>query len=443
MAKPKFKITPFTNPSGQRVYRLSGTLNGKRIRENYPTRPEAVAKRQDYDIEWLNAHPEGRTIWTTLTPEENRDAVAAMNSLKSRNSPYSLSFAVDYFLQTYRPPEHEKAAGEVAMEYLEKRTRDCIRSFISQLQLKAIKSEMNWFKIKFGDKAVSAITVEEFREYLEKPKQQPRSRRKPPEVTSAKTWNNRRGILHTFGLYCVEKGYLAENTIAKLPKYKINNARSTAETLTASQVEGLMRFLENYTGPSDRRPTVAQPKGFLVPFFALALFAGIRPDWQHGEISKITPEAVDLDAGVIRIEPAVSKTNEKRVIAIQPNLRLWLARYPLMEYPQIPQKNIDRVLREVRKKFSLGHDVLRHTYISMLVGAFRSVGDAALQAGNSETVIRKHYLDLKSVAEADKFWRICPAGKSLPEGFEKKDGRYVFVEKAKKAAEGGEALAAV
>jgi hypothetical protein len=68
MAKPKFKITPFTNPSGQRVYRLSGTLNGKRIRENYPTRPEAVAKRQEYEVEWLNDHPEGRTIWTTLLP---------------------------------------------------------------------------------------------------------------------------------------------------------------------------------------------------------------------------------------------------------------------------------------------------------------------------------------------------------------------------------------
>jgi hypothetical protein len=50
MAKSKFKITPFTNPSGQRVFRLSGTLNGKRVRENYSTRPHAVAKRQEYEI---------------------------------------------------------------------------------------------------------------------------------------------------------------------------------------------------------------------------------------------------------------------------------------------------------------------------------------------------------------------------------------------------------
>ena len=67
------------------------------------------------------------------------------------------------------------------------------------------------------------------------------------------------------------------------------------------------------------------------------------------------------------------------------------------------------MIRNVREKFTPAHDVLRHTYISMLVGKFRSVGDAALQAGNSEAVIRKYYLDVKSVAEAEKFWNVRPA----------------------------------
>jgi len=58
---------------------------------------------------------------------------------------------------------------------------------------------------------------------------------------------------------------------------------------------------------------------------------------------------------------------------------------------------------------------MRHTFISMTVGAFCSVGDASLQAGNSEAVIRKHYLDLKSVEEADAFWMIVPEGEKLPE----------------------------
>jgi hypothetical protein len=44
----------------------------------------------------------------------------------------------------------------------------------------------------------------------------------------------------------------------------------------------------------------------------------------------------------------------------------------------------------------------------MFVGKFRSMGEAALQAGNSESIIRKHYLDLKSAAEADEFFGILP-----------------------------------
>jgi integrase len=60
-----------------------------------------------------------------------------------------------------------------------------------------------------------------------------------------------------------------------------------------------------------------------VPFFALALFAGIRPDWQDGEISKLRPANIDFKKGVIRIEPEVSKINERRIIQIQPNLKAW------------------------------------------------------------------------------------------------------------------------
>jgi hypothetical protein len=68
-----------------------------------------------------------------------------------------------------------------------------------------------------------------------------------------------------------------------------------------------------------------------------------------------------------------------------------------------------------RKKFNLTHDILRHTFISMFVGKFRSIGEAALQAGNSESIIRKHYLDLKSVAESEAFFGIMPKRVPAPQ----------------------------
>ena len=51
---------------------------------------------------------------------------------------------------------------------------------------------------------------------------------------------------------------------------------------------------------------------------------------------------------------------------------------------------------------------MRHSYISFFVAKFRSIGEAALQAGNSESIIRKHYLDLKTTDEAERFFGILP-----------------------------------
>jgi len=51
---------------------------------------------------------------------------------------------------------------------------------------------------------------------------------------------------------------------------------------------------------------------------------------------------------------------------------------------------------------------MRHTFISMFVVKFRSMGEAALQAGNSEGIIRRHYLDLKNQEEAEHFFGIVP-----------------------------------
>jgi hypothetical protein len=67
--KSKFKITEFKNPSGATVWRLSGMLNSKHIRENFKFRKEALAQRGVYGIEFMNNSPVDKTIWTTLTAE--------------------------------------------------------------------------------------------------------------------------------------------------------------------------------------------------------------------------------------------------------------------------------------------------------------------------------------------------------------------------------------
>jgi integrase len=210
-----------------------------------------------------------------------------------------------------------------------------------------------------------------------------------------KTYNNRRGIVSTFFKYAFQRGWVVENPIPKVPHHRIRRRRGTALTLTAIQARDFMAEMEKLED------------GRWVPFFALGLFAGIRPSVPDGEIARLQSEDIRLDTGVISISARVSKVREPRKVIIQPNLAAWLRAYPLETFP-IVVPNHYRRHAAITKKFGLSHDVLRHTFISMFVAKFRSMGEAALQAGNSESIIRKHYLDLKTTAEAEDFWSIMP-----------------------------------
>jgi hypothetical protein len=181
--------------------------------------------------------------------------------------------------------------------------------------------------------------------------------------------------------------------------------RDVPETLNVSQVRALLRHVADYKG------------GIMVPYFALALFAGIRTG-DHGELQKLArhPEKlrlIDLGRGVIHIKPDISKTKDYRQTIIRPALAAWLTRYGLDILPI----GYDRHLKAIRKEMQLGHDVLRHTFFSMHVAAFKSVGEAALEGGNTEAVLKKHYLNLATYTEGDEFWNTlpeAPAPKIIP-----------------------------
>ena len=115
-----------------------------------------------------------------------------------------------------------------------------------------------------------------------------------------KTFNNRRGLVSTFLRFAERHDWIADNPLKKVPQHRIARRRGSAETWSAGQARALMEYVEGFEG------------GRLVPFFALCLFAGIRPCLRTGEILRLRPEHVRLDTGVIRIEPEVSKMRELR-----------------------------------------------------------------------------------------------------------------------------------
>ena len=220
-----------------------------------------------------------------------------------------------------------------------------------------------------------------------------------------KTWNNYRGELNSFFAWCIARPrvWIQENPVGDIDHFKIS--RGIPEILSLAKIQKFMGHVENY------RRNGKGPAGEWSLFFSLCLFAGIRPDFMNGEISKLSQldltSFVDIKNGVIRIPPEVSKVKNLRAIKIQPNLREWLATYPPESTRLIPPDPTHEYVN-IRKGFNFPHDVLRHIFISYHVAKFRSIGETALQAGNSERMIKKHYLNMVHEKDAEIFWNIVP-----------------------------------
>ena len=103
----QFVISEFTNPSGEIVFRVTGWLDGKRIRKNFPTRAEASAERQALEIQRLQAETGIRTTATRLNDAQLHEAEAAFRRLV--DAPKSLSFYLDFALANYRAPDREQS----------------------------------------------------------------------------------------------------------------------------------------------------------------------------------------------------------------------------------------------------------------------------------------------------------------------------------------------
>ena len=64
--------------------------------------------------------------------------------------------------------------------------------------------------------------------------------------------------------------------------------------------------------------------------------SAFSPALPDGEITKIKPEDVNLETGIIAISADVSKVREPQRITIQPNLAAWLRAYPLKKFCDSP-----------------------------------------------------------------------------------------------------------
>lgn len=160
------------------------------------------------------------------------------------------------------------------------------------------------------------------------------------------------------------------------------------EIMTNEQVEAMLAACEN-----DEETRVV----------ALLLFAGIRPDASHGEVSRLDWSAVEKST--IYITGEVSKTNTDRHIPITPRLRKLIKGHP-KSGSILPAKYGKRI-QELRQAAGIAgkQDITRHTFASHFLAGY---GEDATKAAmghtpNSGTLFR-HYRRAVTKEQGKKYF---------------------------------------
>src|SRR4029453_4184634 len=99
---------------------------------------------------------------------------------------------------------------------------------------------------------------------------------------------------------------------------------------------------------------------------------------------------------------------------IQPNLREWLLPHRKLKGNVTPQENFRELFDASRVAAGITEwpsNGLRHSFGSYHLAHFNDVNALALEMGNSPEMIFSHYRELVAPKDAERYWRIKPAGK--------------------------------
>ena len=150
-----------------------------------------------------------------------------------------------------------------------------------------------------------------------------------------------------------------------------------------------------------------------LPFFAISMFAGIRTreitllDW-----SQVRPSD-DPDESHIEIKAVGSKKQAgRRIVPILPALAAYLKAIKPPKTGRIVP-NVNMTPRQFRIAAAAGlkwkHNASRHSFGSYRMAEIKNAYHVAEEMGNTPAMVKKHYFQAVTKAEAARFWAIRPS----------------------------------
>lgn len=360
------RILPYGHSSTSRYVIEGLRLHGKRVRKFFPTKKAAETWLEKKLIQIEN---EGAKAALGLSERVRVMAVECAEKLAPFGK--TLVDATDFLIAHLQQNERSCTVSALRTAFLEAKKQDGK----SDRYLKDLRFRLKRFCDDFGQRTVASFQTLEIDDWLRGLGLAPQSR------------NNFRTVLGVFFQYGVDRGYASANPVLKTAKAKVVD--SPVEILTPKQLKGLFEHAHTE----------------LVPYLAIGAFAGLRP----AEIARLDWSEVRLDRGLIEVKAAKSKTAQRRLVKILPNLAQWLASCAKKQGPVTP-KGLRLKLKEAWEAAKMKRwpaNALRHSYASYHLVKYNDAASLALQMGHADTgMIFGHYREVVRPDDAEEYWKI-------------------------------------
>lgn len=392
MGRPKkihhFKLSPHTNASGTKSWRVTGTKpNGERVRKNFAEKTDAIQELADLEAA-IEGHVEvSKTRRTRLTAEQLASAEAAIQSASGRD----ISTIVGHYLALEARARSKGIDMNTALSFVEKHYRSEIKTtsiltayneFVETRPTVSAKTKEHYeYSLKLllkpdPNKAVHAFTISDIEKILHRYK----------NLNSQRTY---RRAFKTFFRWAVRHHYALEDPCDRLDKLPRDVSQIAA--LSLNECKSLLHAA-----------TLLGDKA-TVSCIAIGLFAGLRPS----EIRDLKKEDVREDR--IRVSGGKLRRQLKRSAPIPPVLAAWLAEFPFTGLPAGWGSKMKK-LKGATKAKKWVQDIIRHTSITFQTERDKNEALTSYNNGTSKTMMDRHYRDTiddeKTIAE---FWNLTPA----------------------------------
>jgi integrase len=367
-----FTVRYCEKPFRGRHWYVSGFKGEKRVQLWFRSEKEARAAAANRNAE-IKAH--GTQV--ALSPVDRIQAIAAAERLApyGKSIAEAVSFYCDHLDRLASSITIRELCARVGAEF----ERRLGAKEISPRHASSLKETLRKFVPRFGDRHVKLLSGTEVKAWL------------ASEPLAVKTRNRHLGYIKNICSLGREWNLLDADPFERISGF--NDPHAKARQVQILGVEQLMAFLK------------AMDWDF-IPFFALSAFSGLRRE----EVVRLDWNEVKLERNLIDLPFAKSKNRRRKLIEVSENLRQWLSPFARPEGSILTRKKLGVALTRAAKIAGISpwpQNGLRHSFCSYAV-ALKGFEWTARQADHSIAMLRRHYWEVVTKAEAERYWAIFP-----------------------------------